>query len=86
MLSGLPSVAAADTALRTDWQEGLLDQVNFERLVRDGHASVRGYRDVHGREDWSRPKDANNWKSKVDWEAARRLGPQVADGRALSGS
>ncbi|CAK0805123.1 unnamed protein product [Prorocentrum cordatum] len=25
------------------------------------------------------PEDAKNWKSKVDWEAARRLDPQLAD-------
>ena len=30
-------------------------------------------------DDWSRPKDSKNWKSKVDWEAARRLDPLLAD-------
>eukprot|EP00959_Pyramimonas_sp_CCMP1952_P164690 3442494-Pyramimonas_sp.AAC.1 len=63
----------------TDRQKGFLNLVSFERLVRRGYAIVRAYRNVNCRGDWSRPKDAKGWKSKVDWEAARRLDPQLAD-------
>ncbi|CAK0869509.1 unnamed protein product, partial [Prorocentrum cordatum] len=75
----IATFAAVDTMLMTDRQKGLLNQVSFERLVRKGYALVRAYRNVHCRDDWSRPKDAKSWKSKVDWEAARRLDPQLAD-------
>ena len=50
------------------------------RLLRNSeYALVRAYRNVHCRDDWSRPKDAKSWKSKVDWEAARTLDPQLSD-------
>ncbi|CAK0897485.1 unnamed protein product, partial [Prorocentrum cordatum] len=75
----IAAFAAVDTMLMTDRQRGLLNLVSFERLVRKGYAIVRAYRNVNSRDDWSRPKDAKNWKSKVDWEAARRLDPQLAD-------
>ncbi|CAK0860440.1 unnamed protein product [Prorocentrum cordatum] len=75
----IAAFAAVDTMLMTDRQKGLLNLVSFERLVRNGCAIVRVYRNVNSRDDWSRPEDANNWKSKVDWEAARRLDPQLAD-------
>ncbi|CAK0870311.1 unnamed protein product [Prorocentrum cordatum] len=75
----IAAYAAVDTMLMTDRQRGLLNLVSFERLVRKGYAIVRAYRNVNSRDDWSRPKDAKNWKSKVDWEAARRLDPQLAD-------
>ncbi|CAK0885631.1 unnamed protein product [Prorocentrum cordatum] len=75
----IATFAAVDTMLMTDRQKGLLNQVSFERLVRKGYALVRAYRNVHCRDDWSRPKDSKSWKSKVDWEAARRLDPQLAD-------
>ena len=65
--------------LMTDRQKGLLNQVSFERLVRKGYALVRAYRNVNSKDDWSRPKDSKAWKSKVDWEAARRLDPQLAE-------
>ncbi|CAK0805132.1 unnamed protein product, partial [Prorocentrum cordatum] len=75
----IAAFAAVDTMLMTDRQRGLLNLVSFERLARKGYAIVRACRNVNSRDDWSRPKDANNWKSKVDWEAARRLDPQLAD-------
>ena len=57
--------------------------MSFERLVRKGYALVRAYRNVNSKDDWSRPKDSKAWKSKVDWEAARRLDPQLAEEGAL---
>ena len=75
----IASFAAADTTLMTVRQKGLLNLVSFERLVRKGYAIVRTCRNVNSRDDWSRPKVSKSWKSKVDWEAARRLDPQLAD-------
>ncbi|CAK0828294.1 unnamed protein product [Prorocentrum cordatum] len=79
----IAAFAAVDAMLMTDRQEGPLNLVGFERLVRKGHAIVGAYRDVNCRDDWGRPRDAKGWKSRVDWEAARRLDPQLADESAI---
>ena len=71
--------SAVDTMLMTDRERGLLNKVCFERLVRKGYALVRAFRNVQCRADWSKPKDAKSWRSKVDWEAARRLDPQLVE-------
>ena len=75
----IASFAAADTTLMTVRQKGLLNLVSFERLVRKGHAIARAHRNVKGRDDRGGPKDSKSSKAKVDWEAARRLDPQLAD-------
>ena len=76
--------SAVDTMLMTDREIGLLNKVSFERLVRKGYALVRAFSSVQSRNDWSRPKDfKGTWKSKVDWESARRLDPQLSDDGAL---
>ena len=52
------------------------------RLVRKGYALVRAYRSVTCKADWMKPREGaatKAWKSKVDWEAARRLDPQLVD-------
>ena len=77
------SVGAADAMLLADRQEGLLNKVSFEKLVRKGYALARACRNARGKGDWSRPTDAKTWKSKVDWEAAKRLDPHVSEEGAL---
>eukprot|EP00959_Pyramimonas_sp_CCMP1952_P249157 5208224-Pyramimonas_sp.AAC.1 len=60
----IAAFAAMGAMLMTDRQKGLLNLVSFERLVREGCATVRAYRNVNCRDDWGRPKDAEGRISK----------------------
>ena len=43
----------------------------------EGHGGVEAWRKVHQGIDWSRPSGAKSWKSKVDYQAARRVDPSL---------
>ena len=40
---------------------------------------VEAWRRVHQESDWSRPAGSKSWKSKVDYEAARRIDPSLLE-------
>jgi hypothetical protein len=68
-----------DTMIMVDKDEGFLNKVGTEWLVRKAMGLIRAFENCWSVSDWSRPKgkEGNSWKSKVDWEAARRMDPQL---------
>jgi len=80
------SLSALDTMLMTDREEGLLNRVSVERLARKAYALTRAFRAIKHEADWRRPrgKDGGGWKSKVDWESARRIDPMLAEDMGIS--
>ena len=70
--------SAMDSMIMSDTESGLLNKVGFERLARKAYGIVQAFRKVETRSDWLKPKSAaNNWKSKVDWNAARQYDPAL---------
>eukprot|EP00972_Heterocapsa_arctica_P038045 5600546-Heterocapsa_arctica.AAC.1 len=65
----------------TDREKGLLNRVSVERLARKAYALARAFRLCQTEADWRRPKgkDGNSWKTKIDWESARRIDPMLGD-------
>ena len=74
MIAGL---SALDTMMMVDREAGLLNKVATERLARKVLGLIRAYDRVSCVSDWSRPKgkEGDKWRSKVDWDAARRVDP-----------
>jgi hypothetical protein len=70
-------LSAVDTMVIIDRTPGLLNQVGFERLCRKTFGLIRAFEGCKTVSDWSRPKgkEGSSWKSKVDWDAARRVDP-----------
>jgi hypothetical protein len=75
------SLSALDTMIMTDREKGLLNRVSVERLARKAYALARAFRLCQTEADWRRPKgkDGNSWKTKIDWESARRIDPMLGD-------
>ena len=73
----IAGLAALDTMLMVDEEEGLLNKVATERLCRKVFGLIQAYDKITCMADWSRPrgKDGDKWKSKVNWDAARRIDP-----------
>ena len=70
-------MSALDTMLLVDKEEGFLNRVSTEKLSRKALGLIRAYEKVSKLEDWQRPKgkDGDKWRSKVDWDAAKRIDP-----------
>ena len=73
----IAGLAAIDTMMMVDEEEGLLNKVSTEKLARKVLALMRAYEPCVSLACWSRPKgkEGDKWKSKVDWAAARRIDP-----------
>ena len=67
--------------MMVDQEEGLLNKVTTERLARKVLGLIRAYDKVTCLKDWSRPqgKEGEKWKTKVDWDAARRVDPFIKE-------
>jgi len=72
----IATCSAMDAMIMTDTEAGLLNKVGFERLARKAYGLVQAYKSVQNKNDWLKPKSANDkWRSKVDWNAARQYDP-----------
>ena len=70
--------SAMDSMIMSESESGLLNKVGFEKLARKAYGLVQAFRNVESRTDWLKPKNAaNNWKSRVDWGAARQYDPSM---------
>ena len=69
---------AAGSMLVTRRQKGLLNQAGLERLAMKGYALLRACPNARAKGDWSRPEGARDWKMNVNWEAPRRVDPQLS--------
>ena len=70
-------LAAFDSMMMIDQAQGLLNKVSTEKLARKIFGLIRAYENCRTVADWSRPKgkEGGAWKSKVDWDQARRIDP-----------
>ena len=75
----IAGLAALDTMLLADRDEDMLNKVATEKLARKVLGLMRAYEKVNCVADWPRPRgrDGEKWRSKVDWEAARRIDPFI---------
>ena len=75
------ALSALDAMIMTDRERGLLNRVSVERLARKAYALTRAFRLCHVESDWRRPKgkEGNPWRTKIDWESARRIDPFLAE-------
>ena len=72
-------LAAFDTMMLVDKEPGLLNKVSTEKLARKIYGLMKAYGQVESEKDWLKPagKDASSWKSKVNWDAAARIDPNL---------
>jgi hypothetical protein len=73
----IAGLSAIDTQLMVDRTPGLLNRVATEKLCRKIFGLIRAFENCRVQSDWSRPKgkESGSWKSKVDWDSARRIDP-----------
>jgi len=57
-----------------------INQVCVERLAKKALGLLHAFKNCQRESDWKRPpgKDTKSWTSKVDWEAAKRIDPELA--------
>ena len=58
-----------------------VNQVCVERLGKKALGLMHAFKACQSPDDWRRPqgkKDGSKWTSKVDWEAAKRIDPELA--------
>ena len=76
----MAALAAIDSIMITDREPAALNKVSVEKLSRKAYALVKAFENVRCEADWKRPRgDAKNWKSKIDWGAAKKLDPALKD-------
>ena len=73
----IATLGAIDTMLMHDRTPGLLNLTSTERLARKAYGLAKAFQPVKGKDCWSRPKgkEGGSWRSKLDWETARRFDP-----------
>ena len=76
----IPTMMAIDTMILVDREPGILNRVAMERLARKALGIVEAWRKVESETDWNKPASAGKaWKSKVNYEEARRIDPSLVD-------
>ena len=67
--------------LLVDGTPNFINQIGVERLARKALGIVYAYKNCNKKADWSRPPNAKEgkWESKVDWSAAKRVDPALAE-------
>ena len=68
--------AQFDRLLLMDKQLGFINPQSTEYLARRYYGLMVAFEPCQAKMDWSRPKDAKNWKSKVNWLACDRVDPR----------
>ena len=59
-----------------DKQPGFINLPSTEYLSRRYYGPMVAFEPCQAKTDWWRPKDAKNWKSKVNWLACDRIDPR----------
>ena len=74
---------ALGTLLFEDALEDFINQIGTERLVKKALGISKAYEGVRKEADWRRPPGsaAKGWKTKVDFEAQKRVDPTAADAK-----
>jgi hypothetical protein len=66
-----------DRLLLMDKQPGFISTPSTEYLARRYYGLMVAFEGCTVRNDWCKPKDAKNWKSKVNWHACDRIDPRA---------
>ena len=72
-----------DRLLMVEKTEGFINWVTTEYLCRECYGLEEAFRKVRCKKDWCRMDSGKNFKSKVDWEAGRRIDPALVDHHRL---
>jgi len=72
-----------DTMLIVERQEGFINYPSFEILCRETYGLEEAFRRCRTKKDWCRMDGQKNFKSKVDWEACRRIDPNAISHQKL---
>ena len=72
-------MAALDTLLFEDSNPEFINQLGTERLAKRALGLYKAFEGVKKESDWRRPPQAKTWKTRVDWEAQRRIDPSATD-------
>ena len=72
---------ALDSMLLVDGTPNFINQIGVERLARKALGIVYAYKSCNKKADWLKPPNAKDgkWESKVDWSAAKRVDPALAE-------
>ena len=69
--------AQFDRMLLMDKQPGFINLPSTEYLARRYYGLMVAFEECTVKNDWCKPKDAKNWKSKVNWHACDRIDPRA---------
>ena len=72
-----------DTMLMIDKQQGFINWPTTEYLCRENYGLEEAFRKCRVKKDWRKMDGQKNFKSKVDWEASRRIDPQAVSHHKL---
>ena len=77
----MASLSALDAIFLLERQPGALNRVSTEKLARKAYALYLAFNGVRRQADWKRPKGegGKTWKSKIDWDAAKRYDHTLTD-------
>jgi len=76
----IAALSALDTVFLVDKTVGAINFVSTEKLARKALGFYKATQEVVQEKDWKRPPSAaKTWKSKLNWEAARRTDPAYAE-------
>jgi hypothetical protein len=76
----IPAMLALDQMIFVDGWADVVNSVAFERIARKALAIVKAWTKVEQLSDWSKPANApKGWRSKVDYEEAKRVDPNLID-------
>ena len=70
---------AVDAMVLVDREPGVINTVSLERLSRKAMGIVEAWKKVKQESDWSKQGGSKNWKSKVDYESAKRIDPSLLE-------
>ena len=70
----LVAMSSLDTIFLVDKMPNAVNQVAVEKEARKAVGLVKAFKDIKSEKDWKKPSNLKEkWKSKVNWEACRRI-------------
>ena len=82
----MAALSALDAILLVERCPGSLNRVSTEKLARKAYAFYVAFHGVRRQADWKKPKgdQGKAWKSKIDWEAAKRYDHTLTDDEIIT--
>jgi len=73
----IATLAAIDTLLLDDPIDNFINHIGVEKLSKKAYGLMTAYNNVKKETDWKRPSGNAKWTSRVDWNAAKRVDPDL---------